>query len=105
MAHARVVIFTFKPGTAREAIDKAERDVLPMFQKQPGFIAYTLVGSGDDTAISFSMWDSRRQAEEANRVTAEWVQRNLTGILVSVERYIGDVAFSFPPIQVHVPAD
>ena len=105
MAHARVAIFTFKSGTAKEAIDKAEREILPLFQKAPGFISYTLAESGGDTAISFSMWDSKRQAEEANRVTSEWVQKNLSRILVSVDRHIGEVAFSFPPIHVHVPAD
>lgn len=105
MAHARVAVFTFKPGTAKEAVTKAERDVLPMFQKQPGFIHYTLAHGSGDTVVSFSMWESRREAEEANRATARWVQENLRNILLSVDRHIGEVAFSCPPAQIHLPTD
>lgn len=105
MAHARVVVYTFKAGTAGEAVSKAEREVLPMLRNQPGFISYTIVRSGDDTAVSFSMWDSKRQAEEANRVTGAWVQENLSRSLVSVDRHMGEVAFTFPPIHAHIPAD
>jgi Antibiotic biosynthesis monooxygenase len=105
MAHARVVIFNLRPGSARDVAEKAEREVLPMFRSQPGFISYTLATQGEDAVLSFSMWDSKRQAEEANRVAGEWVQANLRGVLVSVDRHIGDVAFSFPSAQVHVAGD
>lgn len=105
MAHARVVLFTFKPGTAKEAVTKAERDVLPMFQRQPGFIHYTLAHGGGDTVVSFSIWESKGEAEQANRATAAWVQENLSHILVSVDRHIGEVAFSFPPARMELPTD
>ena len=105
MAHARVAIFTFKAGTTREVVDKAERELLPIFQKQPGFLAYTIATSGNDTVLSYSLWESKLDAELANRAASAWVQQNLSRILVSVERYIGEVAFSFPRMGAHVPAD
>jgi heme-degrading monooxygenase HmoA len=105
MAHARIAVFTFKPGSVNEVANKAEQEVLPMLQLRPGFITYTLVKTGDDTIVSFSMWETKRQAEEANRVTGEWVHKNLNRVLVSVDRYIGDVAFSFPPTSMDLPID
>lgn len=105
MAHVRIAIFTFKPGTTREVVDKAERDLLPIFQEQPGFIAYTLAKHGDDTVLSYSVWQSRRDAEAGNQAAKDWVQENLRSILRSVEPYVGEVAFSFPPHTVHIPLD
>jgi heme-degrading monooxygenase HmoA len=105
MPHARVVIFTFKPGTADEAAEKAEREVLPLLRSRPGFIHYTLAKSGNDTLLSFSMWESKRQAEEANHAAASWVQENLRNILLSVDRHIGQVAFTFPPAILELPLD
>jgi hypothetical protein len=55
--------------------------------------------------LSYSLWESRVDAEEANRASAAWVQQNLSRVLVSVERYIGEVAFSHPHIPVHTPSD
>jgi hypothetical protein len=76
-----------------------------LFRNQPGFISYTLATIGNDAIMSFSIWDGKRQAEEANRLAGEWVRANLSRVLVSIDRYLGDVDFSFPPAQVHLPAD
>ena len=105
MAHARVAIYTFKPGAVDEVIGKAEREIVPMFQKHPGFISYMVARGSDDTVISFSLWKSKKAAEEANQLTAEWVRENLSRVLVSVERHVGLVAFSFPPHEIHIPSD
>jgi hypothetical protein len=105
MAHGRVAVFTLKPGSAHEVAGRAEQDILPLFRNQPGFISYTLMTIGDDAIASFSMWDSKRQAEEANRLAGDWVQKNLSGVLMSVDGHIGDVVCSFPPALVEIPAD
>lgn len=105
MAHARFAIFTLKAGHAREVVDKAERELLPVFQQQPGFLAYTLAHSGEDTVLSFSMWNTRSDAEAGNRASSSWVQENLRNKIVSVERHIGEVAFSCPSTELHFPVD
>jgi heme-degrading monooxygenase HmoA len=105
MAHVRIAIFTFKSGTTHEVVSKAERELLPIFQEQPGFIAYTLAKRGDDTVLSYTVWESKRDAEAGNQASRAWVQENLSGILRSVEPYVGEVAFSYPPHTVHIPLD
>ncbi len=70
MSHARVAVFHLKPGSAYDVADKAEREILPLFRNQPGFISYSLMTMGSDAIASFSMWDSKRQAEDAARLRA-----------------------------------
>ena len=60
MQHARVATYQLKPGTADEVIRRA----------QAGFVAYGLVKTGEDSAISISVWQSEEQAIAAVQVAA-----------------------------------
>jgi heme-degrading monooxygenase HmoA len=93
MQHARVAVYQVKPGTADEIARRAQAGMLPIFRSQPGFVAYGGVTTDTDTVISLSFWQTQQQAEEAVQVATSWVKDNLAEMVVSVQNYVGDLAF------------
>jgi heme-degrading monooxygenase HmoA len=67
--------------------------MLPIFQSQPGFKAYSLLESGDEI-ISFSAWESADDAEAANRAAASWVAENMADRIELKEARVGEIMFS-----------
>jgi len=59
--HGRMARYAIQ-GDAHELARTAEEGMLPIFQSQPGFKAYSLLESGDEI-ISFSAWESADDAE------------------------------------------
>jgi len=90
--HGRLARYTFS-GDAQELAERAEDGLLPIFQAQPGFRAYSVIKS-DDEIMSFSAWDSADQAEAANAAAAGWVAENMTDDIVLKEARIGEILFS-----------
>ena len=92
--HARIARYTFT-GDAQELARKAEDGMLPIFQSQPGFKAYSLFES-DDEIISLSAWESADAADAANEVSASWVADNLADRVQLKEARIGEILLSTP---------
>jgi len=91
MAYGRVVIYRIKPETIEEIIQKATEGVVPLYQAQPGFLAYDLIQTSAEEAISVSTWASAEQAEQADGAVAGWLRANLGHAIVSADRRMGDV--------------
>jgi hypothetical protein len=72
---------------------QAEEGLLPIFQAQHGFKAYTVLES-EGEILSFSAWESAANAEAANSVAAEWVAENLADRIDLKEARLGEVLFS-----------
>jgi hypothetical protein len=87
--HGRMARYTYT-GDAAELARKAEEGMLPIFQAQPGFRAYSLVES-DGEVLSFSAWESQESAEEASRLAAAWIAENLPGWLELEEARVGEI--------------
>jgi len=77
-------------GDALDLARKAEEELLPIFQAQSGFKAYSIVAT-DDEIISFSAWESAEDAEEANKAAASWVAENMAGKVELKETKIGEI--------------
>ena len=92
--HGRMARYTYS-GDAQELARRAEEGLLPIFQSQPGFKAYSIIDTGGEI-MSFSAWDSAEQAEAANAAAAEWVAENMTGEIDLKETRIGEVLLSTP---------
>ena len=92
MHHARVALYRVKPGNVDEIIRRAEAGMLPTFRSQPGFVAYGLVITGEDSAISITIWQSEEQANAAVKVAASWVKDNIAEMVESVQNHIGNLA-------------
>jgi heme-degrading monooxygenase HmoA len=93
MQHVRVAVYKFKPGTVDEVARRAETGMLPTFRSQPGFVAYGIVKTGADEAVSLSVWETQAQAEKAVQVAATWVKDNIADMTESVQNHVGDLAF------------
>ncbi len=91
MAYGRVVIYRFKPEAIDEIIRKAAEGVVPLYQAQPGFLAYDLIQTSDEEAISVSTWESPEHAEQADGAVAGWLRENLAHAIVSADRRMGHV--------------
>lgn len=90
--HGRMARYTYT-GDVHELAQKAEEGLLPIFQSQPGFKAYSVIASGGEI-FSFSAWESAEQAEAANAAASEWVAENLTDGFELSETKIGEILFS-----------
>jgi heme-degrading monooxygenase HmoA len=73
--HARIATYRYE-GDARQLAKQAEQGMLPIFQKQPGFRAYSIAES-DGEVISLSVWDTAEQIDAANSAASSWIQENL----------------------------
>ncbi|HEY7908185.1 MAG TPA: antibiotic biosynthesis monooxygenase family protein [Thermomicrobiales bacterium] len=89
--HARIGFYTAKPGTLDAVLDRAEKELVPMMQEQPGFRRYTLVRTGPDTVVSLTGWETKEQAEAAAQQLSGWVREVMGPSLTSVENHIAEV--------------
>jgi heme-degrading monooxygenase HmoA len=90
--HGRVATYTY-PGDAHELAQKAEDELLPIFQSQPGFKDYAIVVT-DEKIISFSAWDTAESAETANSAAASWVQENMQDNVELKKTHVGEILVS-----------
>jgi heme-degrading monooxygenase HmoA len=92
MRYARIANYNMVTGTFPELTDMAERGVLPLFAKQPGFVDYGLIDVGANKVISISIWESREVAYEAGNVAAAWIKDNIADRLHLVDSHVGELA-------------
>ncbi len=90
--HGRVATYTYT-GDAQELARKAEEEMLPIFQSQPGFKAYAIVAT-DEKIISFSAWDTAESAEAANAIVAQWVQESIGDQVELKKAHVGEILVS-----------
>ncbi len=93
MKHVRIATYEIKQGSFQEIADSARKGMLRTFQEQPGFIRYGLADLGDKTCLSFSMWETRKDADAAVPVATTWVRDNLSDRVELRSNVIGDLAF------------
>ena len=90
--HARMATYNYT-GDVHELARRAERGILPIFQAQNGFRAYS-VAAGDGQILSLSVWDAREDAESGSHAAATWVADNMADELELVDVRYGEVLFS-----------
>lgn len=89
--YGRMATYKFS-GDAHELAKRAEQGMLPIFQAQPGFQAYSLAVA-DSEILSLSVWDTRADAEAGSAAAAAWVADNMSEIELIGVRY-AEVLFS-----------
>ena len=92
MAHARIGIYRLQ-GSADEVFRSGREGLLPLFRRQPGFVDYELVGTGDGV-VSISHWESREQTEAAAGAADEWVREHLASLVALTGNHVGEVGMS-----------
>jgi ribosomal protein L16/L10AE len=93
MSHVRIGVYALTSGSAKEAGDRAQEGMLSVFRAQPGFVAYGLAETQEGKLISVSLWDSGKQAHEANELAASWVSENLADRIRLESTQVGDFMF------------
>lgn len=67
---------------ASEAINRhIQQGLVSLIQKTPGFVAYYWLDTGEGTSLSLSIFEDKAGAEEADRLTAGYMQRYLAALL------------------------
>ena len=92
MRFARIATYDMVNGTFPELTATAERGILPLFAKQPGFVDYGLVDAGANKLVSISIWETREAAHEAGNIAAAWVKDNVADRVRLVNSYVGELA-------------
>jgi hypothetical protein len=79
--YARLVIFKVGPGN-RSTIESLVDEFEHLYRLQPGFKQVFIVGDEARGEYgSFSIWESKKDADAANAVIAPQLQQALSGLL------------------------
>jgi hypothetical protein len=92
MRYTRLSTYEMTKGTFGELTGIVEKDLLPLFAKEPGFVNYGLADVGNHKVISISIWETREQAQQSASMAATWVKDNFSDRVRLVTTQIGDLA-------------
>lgn len=92
--HVCLSVYQFQNGTADESLAKAQETAYPIYRKRPGFVAYELFLTGDDTGIGITTWETRTQAEAAVGVDDQWITEHGFTTVSWVQEHVGRIHFS-----------
>ena len=93
MKYLRIATYKVETGSFKELADVVQKGMLPKFQEQTGFIKFGLADLGENTCLSISLWETRKDAEASTPVAANWVRENLADRVELRSNEIGDLAF------------
>jgi hypothetical protein len=60
MRYTRLSTYDLTKGTFAELTGIVEKGLLPTFAKEPGFVNFGLVDTGDHKVVSISIWETAR---------------------------------------------
>lgn len=100
MRYTRLATYETTKGTFGELTGIAEKGILPMFVKEPGFVNYGLVDAGNRKVVSITIWETREEAQKSVGMAATWVKENIADRLRLVSTDVGDLAL-FHGVPVH----
>jgi len=91
MNHLRLALYDLTSGTVEDAAEIAEKGLLPIFKKQPGFVRYEVGKLDSGGIVSFQVWETADEAEAAVKTAATWVAENLATRISLRESHVGDL--------------
>ena len=65
MRYTRLATYDMVKGTFPELVSMADKGILPIFAREPGFVDYGLIDAGQNKVVSISIWETREQAQKA----------------------------------------
>lgn len=84
-----------RPGSAEELTVRIKEGGIPIVSGVAGFRAYYVVYAPDNTVTAISVFDDVDGAEESNRRSLAWIERDLAPLLA------GPVTATAGPVIVH----
>jgi heme-degrading monooxygenase HmoA len=92
-------------GSIDDVLHRVDRDLADAFAREPGFVSYEVVQTGDRTVAAITTFHEREQAEASNQLAAEWVAEELTDFDVERMGVVnGKVMVSRASSDILVPA-
>ncbi|MEW6582031.1 MAG: hypothetical protein AB1416_04645 [Actinomycetota bacterium] len=93
--HATVRHYRSAPGLV-DGVVANEAAIRALLQDIPGFRAYYIVRTGEDSAVSISVYDDRAGTDASTAAARDWVAANIPGAAgAPPEVSEGDVALTF----------
>lgn len=92
MRYARLSTYELVKGDFNELTGIAEHGILPMFVKEPGFVNYGLVDTGNHKVVAISIWETYDEAEKSASMAAAWVEENIADRVRLITTQIGNLA-------------
>jgi hypothetical protein len=74
---ASIRTYRIQRGSVEEVMHRVDRDLADAFAREPGFVSYEVVMTGERTLASITTFHERDQAEASNQLAAEWVADEL----------------------------
>ncbi len=94
MQYTQVTTITTRPTQMAEFLRPAETELLPLHRDLPGFVAFTVTKTGESTAVTFGIWQTLQQAQEAVNTSNRWMNSGSAGLLVDgLHNYVGELPF------------
>lgn len=97
MAYVRMVVQECKAGTVEMLTRKAEQTLVPRIQALPGLVSYKIAKVDDHSILAMGFFDTREQAEELERIGAEWRKDVGKDAIVSVQVHLGEIILDAKP--------
>jgi heme-degrading monooxygenase HmoA len=101
MQYTRLSTYDLTKGTFAELTGIVEKGLLPTFAKEPGFVNFGLVDTGDRKVVSISIWETREQAHKSATMSTTWDKANVADRVRPLTTQIGELAlFRGMPVAV-----
>ena len=82
----------YKSNSSEEVLRRVKEGFVAIISKAPGFVAYYSLNAGKGALLSVSIFETKAQAEESNRLAAEWVKKNVAPLMAGPpEITVGEV--------------
>src|SRR5215207_5628792 len=71
---------------------RVDRDFAAAVSREPGFVAYHAIDTGNDMVMTISLFHNRAQADASNELAVQWVAEELSDFNVTRVGVIGGEA-------------
>src|SRR5829696_6231248 len=92
-------------GSVEAVMRRVDRTSPRRCRKEPGFVAYHAIDTGNDMVMTISLFHGREEAEASNELAAQWVAEELSDFDVTRVGVIGgDAMVSRASAEILEPA-
>ena len=103
--YASLRTYRIGSGSVNAVLRRVDRDFAEALSREPGFVAYHAIDTGNDLVMTISLFHDRDQAEASNELAAQWVGEELSDFNVTRVGIIGgDAMVSRASAEILVPA-
>jgi quinol monooxygenase YgiN len=90
---AAIRYYRIDPDSRDEVVRRVQEGLVPIIRDTPGFISYLVLAPTERKSeiVSVSFFEDQQSAEESNKKAADWVQQNLSELVLPPELAAGQL--------------